>query len=86
MGVEGAEGAGVFVYGVEVCVVFGEHEGAEGFFLGGTGVGRRVSLGVWLECIGRGRGGEGGFTQCLPSHLRRCRSLILSASFWLRRM
>lgn len=32
--VEGAEGARVFVDGVEVCGVFGEDEGAEGFFLG----------------------------------------------------
>lgn len=37
MGVEGAEGAGVLVYGEEVGVVFFEDELAEGFLLGGAG-------------------------------------------------
>ncbi len=34
MRVEGAEGPGVLVDGVEVCVVFLEDDFAEGFFLG----------------------------------------------------
>lgn len=37
MGVEGAEGARVFVDGVEVCLVLLEDYFAEGFFLGGAG-------------------------------------------------
>lgn len=35
--VEGAEGARVGVYGVEVCVVFGVDEGAESAFLDRAG-------------------------------------------------
>lgn len=37
VGVEGAEGAGVFVDSVEVCVVLLEDYFAEGFFLCGAG-------------------------------------------------
>lgn len=49
--VEGAEGAGVLVDGVEVCVVFFEDYFAEGFFLGGArGGGRDVSR--WEDCEG----------------------------------
>lgn len=56
--VEGAEGAGVLVYCVEVCVVFFEDYFAEGFFLGGARGGRDISR--WEDCEGYdgGRGGD----------------------------
>lgn len=44
VGVEGAEGARVFVDGVEVCVVLLEDDFAEGFFLGGAGGGGKNGL------------------------------------------
>lgn len=50
VGVEGAEGAGVLVYGEEVCVVFFEDDFAEGFLLGGAG--GRWELVGWIRIDG----------------------------------
>ena len=53
VGVEGAEGARVFVDGVEVCVVLLEDYFAEGLFLGGAGGG--LLVGVVEILVWRGR-------------------------------
>ena len=56
MGVEGAEGEGEGVDGVEVCVVFLEDDGSQGFFLAGAG--RGLVFFGW----GFGQGWEGRVT------------------------
>ncbi len=53
MRVEGAEGPGVLVDGVEVCVVFLEDDFAEGFFLGCA---RMVLVGFFFWFEGGGEG------------------------------
>ena len=52
--VEGAEGAGVLVDGVEVCVVFFEDYFAEGFFLGGAWGGGGMLVGGRIARCTRG--------------------------------
>ena len=87
--VEGAEGAGELVDGVEVRVVLREDDSAEGFFLGGAG-GRGVSGGV--AAVGEmGREGwrdeemvGGTLTRCRnAARRRRCRLRI--GALWLPR-
>lgn len=92
VGVEGPEGAGVLVYGVEVCGVLGEDEAAEGAFLGcAVWVGKGLVGGRFFFWGGRERkkgGGRGKLrwkgmrTLCLSEvHRRRCRLLI--GGLWL---